>query len=166
MTYLSSPLSQLVPKPDDLDTRPVTGVSDFVGHFNHQRLEGRRALSLYRNLATHHLRQVDPSRAGASRTHAPHNAGSATPRLLTGGFVLRLQKAGKSGAIRRYDRPPSSPRRRGDHEVMGSARSTLPPHGDEKLRMHLCDVEVVVNDGERGDHVLDEAPPPGTRRSA
>jgi hypothetical protein len=73
------------------------------------------------------------------------------------------RKVGESRVVSGHDRPSCRPCSRGDNKVMRSSRPTLAAHRDEQLCMGFCDVEVVVEDGDRRDHVVDEALPPHSR---
>ena len=74
-------------------------------------------------------------------------------------------KVGKRGLISGDDGPPSCPCGRRDHEVVSSPRPALASKRDEKLRMCLCDPQVVVDDRNRCEDVLHEVLASNMRRA-
>ena len=73
-------------------------------------------------------------------------------------------KIGKRRVVSGHDHSICRPSGRCDNQVMRPSGSSLTSHGDEKLRMGFCDIEVVVDDRDRRDDVFDEALSFSTRR--
>ncbi len=74
-------------------------------------------------------------------------------------------KVGQRGLVSGDDGPPSCLRGRRDHEVVCSPRPALASNGGEKLRMCLCDPQVVVDDRNSCEDVLHEVLATNTRHA-
>jgi len=107
------------------------------------------------------------SSAGCGRR--AHCASSRSALVSAGMSTLTSdgdpRKVVESRVVSGHDRPTRHPCCRGDDEVVRSLRAPLTPHCDEKLCMGFCDMEVVIDNGDRRDHVVDEALPLHSRRT-